>query len=95
MGPCSGMVKQAGSIPAPEPMTELVSSKPIITMQKFAKFMFWVVVFPVLMAMFYMGVYQLFVALGATSGGLVLYYIFVTLTSIGIVVYGLTEVVVN
>ena len=85
----------AGSSPAPEPMTELVSSKPIFTMQKFAKFMFWVVVFPVLMAMFYMGVYQLFVALGATSGGLVLYYIFVTLTSIGIVVYGLTEVVVN
>ena len=60
-------------------------------MQKFAKFMFWVVVFPILMAIFYMGVYQLFVALGASQGGLVLYYIFVFFTSIGIVTYGLVE----
>jgi hypothetical protein len=62
-------------------------------MQKFAKFLLWVVVFPIIMALFYMGVYQLFVALGASQGGLVLYYIFVTLTSIGIVVYGLTEAI--
>jgi hypothetical protein len=64
-------------------------------MQKFAKFLLWVVVFPIVMALFYMGVYQLFVALGASQSGLMLYYIFITLSSVGIIVYGINEVVMN